>query len=92
MAANDYLFVTHWRVEGSVEEVSTILDDPDRLAEWWPAVYLETTPLKPGDERNVGKVVTMYTKWRRSPLSGRPRRNPPTFATSRRLQGRFKSG
>ena len=26
---NEYVFVTRWRVEASIEEVSEILDDPE---------------------------------------------------------------
>jgi hypothetical protein len=52
---NDYVFVTHWRVEGTVEEVSEILDDPLSLPQWWPAVYLEVRKLPDG-------VIDLYTK------------------------------
>ena len=52
---NDYVFVTHWRVEGTIEEVSEILDDPLSLPRWWPAVYLEVRKLPDG-------VIDLYTK------------------------------
>lgn len=38
--SSDYHFVTDWRVEGSIDEVKTILGDGPSLAEWWPSVYL----------------------------------------------------
>lgn len=62
MASNDYHFITHWRVEGTLEEVSDILGDPLSLARWWPSVYLDVHVLEPGDERGVGRRVALYTK------------------------------
>ena len=41
MSANEYHFVTAWRVEATVEEVSAILGDPLGLVRWWPSVYLD---------------------------------------------------
>ena len=56
MATNsDYVFVTQWRVEGTIEEVSEILDDALSLPRWWPSVYLEARKLPDG-------VVDLYTK------------------------------
>jgi hypothetical protein len=52
---NEYVFVTRWRVEASIEEVSAILDDPEALPRWWPSVYLEVRKLPDG-------VVDLYTK------------------------------
>jgi hypothetical protein len=62
MASNDYHFITHWRVQSTVEEVADILSDAPDLARWWPSVYLEVKELEPGDENGVGKVVALYTK------------------------------
>ena len=53
--ANEYVFVTRWRVEASIEEVSEILDDAEGLARWWPSVYLEVKKLPDG-------VIRLYTK------------------------------
>ena len=52
---SDYEFVTSWRVEGTIEEVSEILDDAEALPRWWPSVYLEVRKLPDG-------VVDLYTK------------------------------
>lgn len=60
--SNDYHFVTHWRVQGDVNQVATILSDAPGLARWWPSVYLDVNQLDPGDERGVGKVVDLHTK------------------------------
>ncbi len=62
MASNDYHFITHWRVEGTLEEVSKIIGDAAGLTRWWPSVYLDVQVLEPGDERGLGKVVSLYTK------------------------------
>lgn len=62
MASNDYHFITHWRVQGTVREVADVLSDAADLVRWWPAVYLQVKVLEPGDERGLGKVVDLYTK------------------------------
>jgi hypothetical protein len=59
---NDYKIITHWRVPGTVEDVSAILRDPRDLPRWWPAVYLDVQELEPGDAQGLGKVVSLYTK------------------------------
>jgi hypothetical protein len=62
MASNDYHFITHWRVPGTVREVSDILSDAPDLVRWWPSVYLDVEVLEKGDEKGLGKVVSLYTK------------------------------
>jgi hypothetical protein len=62
MPANEYKFVTRWEIDGTPEEVFDILDDPADLARWWPSVYLDVVVDEPGDERGVGKVVSLVTK------------------------------
>ena len=62
MPANEYHFITHWRVRGSIEEVASVLEDPLGLKRWWPSVYLDVKELRPGDERGVGRVIDLYTK------------------------------
>ena len=62
MAQNGYHFITHWQVEGDVQEVSDILEDVPSLARWWPSVYLDVSILEPGDEHGVGKLVSLYPK------------------------------
>ena len=61
-ATNDYHFITVWRVESTIKEVSDILGDAHDLVRWWPSVYLDVKVLEPGDERGLGKVVSLYTK------------------------------
>jgi hypothetical protein len=53
--SNEYVFITRWRVEATIEEVSEILDNAEDLARWWPSVYLEVHKLPDG-------IVDLYTK------------------------------
>jgi glyoxylase-like metal-dependent hydrolase (beta-lactamase superfamily II) len=62
MPLNDYHFITHWRVQGTVEEVAEIIADARDLVRWWPAVYLDVHELEPGGEHGVGRVIDLYTK------------------------------
>ena len=62
MPANEYHFMTHWRLLGSRDEVASILSDAPGLARWWPAVYLDVRELRPGDDRGEGRVIDLYTK------------------------------
>lgn len=62
MASNDYHFITHWRVKGTVQEVADVIGDVDSLARWWPSVYLNVEKLKSGDEDGVGSEYALYTK------------------------------
>ena len=62
MPTNNYHFITHWRVKSTVEEISEILGDAPDLVRWWPSVYLDVQEVAPGDEREIGKVVSLYTK------------------------------
>jgi len=62
MLSNDYHFVTHWQIEGTVQEVSNILEDTPSLVRWWPSVYLDIQVLDPGGPGAIGKVVPLKTK------------------------------
>lgn len=62
MASNDYHFITHWRVQSTIQEASEIIGDATSLVRWWPSVYLDVNILEPGDERGLGRVVSLYTK------------------------------
>lgn len=62
MASNDYHFVTRWQIEASPEEITTVLGEADALARWWPSVYLTVRVEEPGDERGIGRVVSLWTK------------------------------
>lgn len=62
MVRNDYHFITRWRVESTLEEISAIIGNADDLPRWWPAVYLEVRELAPGGPAGVGKVIDLFTK------------------------------
>ena len=62
MAANEYHFVTRWRIAGTLAEIGAILEDAAGLARWWPSVYLGVDVTEPGDARGVGRLVSLYTK------------------------------
>jgi hypothetical protein len=62
MASNEYHFITHWRVQSTVQEVAEIISNGADLARWWPSVYLEVKELDPGDKNGIGKVIDLYTK------------------------------
>lgn len=45
MQANDYIFVTYWRVKGKADEAYEILTDIPGYLRWWQEVYLAVQPL-----------------------------------------------
>lgn len=61
-AANEYHFITSWRVRASAEEVFEIISKPEEFPRWWPDVYLSVIDLAPGDEHGVGRRVRFHTK------------------------------
>ena len=60
--ANEYVFLTRWRVEGTCGEVADVLGDRAALDRWWPSVYLRVEVLSPGDGRGVGRRARLHTK------------------------------
>ena len=64
MALNEYHFVTHWRVRGTVAEILQILSDPEDLKRWWPSVYLDVTKRDDGTIELFTKGWLPYTlRW-----------------------------
>jgi hypothetical protein len=59
---NDYHFVTRWRMGGTCGEVADVLGDPQALARWWPAVYLDARELDPPGPGGIGRRVALRTK------------------------------
>ena len=43
MPANDYQFVTRWRLPGTVEQMTDLLDDTETLIRIWPSLYTRAT-------------------------------------------------
>jgi hypothetical protein len=62
MAANQYQFISRWRVEATCGEVADVLGDPLALARWWPSVYLAVAEVRPPDARGLGRRVRVHTK------------------------------
>jgi hypothetical protein len=63
MSSNEYHFITHWRLQGNIDEVFDVLDDAADLVRWWPSVYLEVQEVEPGDpQTGISKVISLYTK------------------------------
>jgi hypothetical protein len=58
VTSSTYQFITHWRVEGTPEEVYRLIDEPTDLVRWWPAVYLDVEEI----ETPQGKVYKLFTK------------------------------
>lgn len=63
MAANDYHFITHWRVESTPKEITNLMADGPGLARWWPSVYLAVKEIAQGDpDTGLGREVDLFTK------------------------------
>ena len=62
MTNNNYHFVTHWRIQSTLKEVTDVLRDATDLVRWWPSVYLDVRVLEEGEPSGLGKVVKLYTK------------------------------
>jgi hypothetical protein len=60
---NDYVFVTVWRVPGTVDEVMAVLGDrdADALCRWWPSVYLAARLTAEGAADGIGREVALHT-------------------------------
>jgi len=62
MPANEYRFMTRWRLPGTPEQVSDLLGDTNTLVRIWPSLYTRVRVLNPGDEHGVGKVLRVETR------------------------------
>ena len=61
MATNEYRFVTRWYVDGTPDDVFTVLDNPVDYVRWWPSVWLRVEQLDPG-EAGVGRQVRFVSR------------------------------
>ena len=64
MSANDYHFVTNWRVKAKIEEVYAILSDTPEYPRWCPVIYLSVKEIHPGGADSIGRVMELHTKGR----------------------------
>lgn len=62
MPANDYRFVTRWRLPGTPEQVSDLLGDVDTISRIWPSLYTRAAEVEPGGEHGLGRVLRIETK------------------------------
>lgn len=63
MAANQYHFVTHWRVTGSADEVFALVNNEGLgYGGWWSAVYVKVEEVTKGDEAGVGQMVRFHSR------------------------------
>lgn len=63
MPANDYRFVTHWRIKGDIKDVYRLLSDAAGYVRWWPEVYLKIDSLTE-TRQGVGAKYQLLTKGR----------------------------
>jgi hypothetical protein len=61
-AANQYHFVSRWRVEATCGEVADILGDPLSFPRWWPSVYLDVRETVPPGPDGLGRRIALVTK------------------------------
>jgi hypothetical protein len=60
MTDNEYQFVDRWHVEADVKEVADVLEDALALPRWWGSVYFDVEQVEPGDEKGVGKLISLH--------------------------------
>ena len=61
---NSYEFWTEWTVDGSLEQVCSIIRDVESYPQWWRPVYISAVIVEPGDDRGQGRVVHLTTRGR----------------------------
>ena len=62
MPANDYVFLSHWRVKGTPENAYEVLTDVPGYLRWWPDVYLAVTPLNSAEKDGPGQSYRLVTR------------------------------
>ena len=62
MPANEYKFITRWRLRAIASEIYDLIANPLDYPRWWPSVYLQTKQLGPPDENGLGRRVQLHTK------------------------------
>lgn len=60
--ANQYRFVSHWRVLASIEEVYDVVSRSADLPRWWPAAFTDSLEIQSGDETGVARVVRLESR------------------------------
>lgn len=62
MPANEYAFLTQWRVEGNPEEVFRVIEDTDAYPRWWGRVWLAVERIEEGDANGLGRRYRLFTQ------------------------------
>jgi hypothetical protein len=62
MPANDYHFISHWRVLGTLEEVFEVLSHAEDLPRWWPATFVSALSIQSGEVDGTDRVVRVDTR------------------------------
>ena len=62
MPANQYSFLTEWRIRAPRELVYEILKEGKDYPRWWPEVYLDAQYVPSGREDHLGDRVHFHTK------------------------------
>jgi hypothetical protein len=62
MPANEYQFMTAWRVAAPVELIYEILKEGKDYPRWWPEVYLDAQYAPSGRADQIGDRVDLLTK------------------------------
>jgi uncharacterized protein YndB with AHSA1/START domain len=64
MPANNYQFMTEWKIDAPREVLYEILRDGKDYPQWWPAVYLEAHHTPSGRADKLGDRVRFLTRGR----------------------------
>jgi len=57
-----YEIVSHWRVDGDIDEVFAVLTDAQAMPRWWPQAYTAVSAVAPGDADGRGRVSDIVTR------------------------------
>ena len=62
MGSSECHCVTKWCFTAQINEVCGILADVESVPTWWQSVYLEASLLDPGDDRGVGRRLSIVSR------------------------------
>lgn len=52
-----------WKIDGTtVDELCAVLADVEQYARWWPAAFVASYEIEPGDESEAGRIVAVESK------------------------------
>lgn len=58
---SNYHFVTHWRMQGSIQKVYQVLKEGKNYAKWWRPAYRASDELAPNKVRSIVQAKLPYT-------------------------------